>query len=108
MEETWEVYSIASTFSLLSVDRHEIKPIGTLMAQPITIGTQPFVLDFVVIPLKKKGNDAILRRGWLVAARSNHNWKKNTFLLENGARKFVVDLRTQMVSKEMASESNFD
>lgn len=50
------------TFQLLIVDQHGIKPLGTLMAQPVTIGTQPFLLDFVVIPLKIKGYDAVLGR----------------------------------------------
>lgn len=48
------------TFQLLTVDQHGIKPLGILMSQPVTIGTQPFLLDFVVIPLKRRGYDAIL------------------------------------------------
>ena len=48
------------TFQLLTTDQHGIKPLGTLMAQPVTIGTQPFLLDFVVIPLKRRGYNAIL------------------------------------------------
>ena len=80
------------------------------MAQQVTIKTQPFVLDFVVIPLKKKGYDAILGRGWLVTAKVNHNWKKNILSMESGGQKFSIDLRTQIVSKEMAlsSESESD
>lgn len=61
------------TFNLLGADQHGIKPLGMLMAQQVTVGAQPFVLDFVVIPLKQKGYDAILGRGWLVAAKANHN-----------------------------------
>lgn len=75
------------------------------MAQRVTIGTQPFILDFVVIPLKKKGYDAILGRGWLIAARVSHNWKRNMLSMESGGRKFVIDLRTQVVSEELASSS---
>lgn len=61
------------------------------------------MLEFVVIPLKKKGYDAILGRGWMVAAKVNHNWKKNVLSMESGGRKFSIDLRTQVVSEEMAS-----
>ena len=31
------------TFQLLMADQHGIKPLGTLMAQPVTIGMQPFI-----------------------------------------------------------------
>ena len=61
------------TFQLFTVDQHKIKPLGTLMTQLVTIGTQPFLLDFVVIPLKRKGYDAILNRGWLVQAKVKHD-----------------------------------
>lgn len=57
-EETWKTLEQPTlwppTFQLLSADQHKIKPLGTLMVQTITIGTQPFLLDFVVIPLKEK------------------------------------------------------
>ena len=63
-EETWKKLGKPTlwppTSNLLRVDQHGIKPLGTLMAQPITIETEPFVLDFIVIPLKKKGCNAIL------------------------------------------------
>lgn len=86
------------TFNLVGANQHGIKPLGTLMAQQVTIGTRPFLLDFLVIPLKKKGYDAILGRGWLVTAKVNHNWKRNTLSMEKGGQKYVIDLRTQMVS----------
>ena len=63
------------TFQLLTADQHGIKPLGTLRAQPVAIGTQPFLLDFVVIQLKRKGYDVILRHNWLVQAKVNHDWK---------------------------------
>jgi hypothetical protein len=57
-KETWKKLGQLTlwlpTFQLLSVDQHGIKPLGTLMAQTITIRTQPFLLNFVVIPLKRK------------------------------------------------------
>ena len=56
-------------FQLLTADQHSIKPLGILRAQPVMIGTQSFLLDFIVIPLKRKGYDAILGRGWLIQAR---------------------------------------
>lgn len=96
------------TFNLLGADQQGIKPLGTLMAQPVTVNTQPFVLDFVVIPLKQKGYDAILGRGWLVTAKANHNWKRNTLSMESGGKKFTIDLRTQLVSEEIASSSESD
>lgn len=45
------------------------------MAQKVTIETQPFLLNFVVIPLEKKAYDALLERGWLIAAKEDHNWR---------------------------------
>lgn len=76
-EETWKKLKKPTlwppTFNLVGADQHNIKPINTLMAPQVTIGTHPFVLDFVVIPLKKKGYNAILGRGWLVTAKVNHN-----------------------------------
>lgn len=59
--------------------------------------------DFVVIPLKKKGYDTILGRGWLVTTKVNHNWKKNTLSMEKAGRKYVIDLRTQVIREELAS-----
>lgn len=58
---------------LLTADQHEIKSLGNLMVQSVTIGTQPFLLHFVVIPLKRKGYDAILRWGWVVQAKVKHD-----------------------------------
>lgn len=81
------------TINLLGADQQGIKPLGTLMAQPVTVGTQPFVLDFVVIPLNQKGYDTILGRGWLVTAKANHNWKRNTLSMESKGKKFTIDLR---------------
>lgn len=61
------------TFQLLTTDHHGIKPLETLMAQSVTIGMQLFLLDFVVIPLKRRGYDAILGWGWLVQAKVKHD-----------------------------------
>ena len=77
------------------------------MAQPMTIGTQLFLLDFVVIPLKRRGYDAILSRGWLVQAKVKHDWKKNTLSIESKGQKFIIDLHTQMVGEEALS-SDFE
>ena len=57
------------TFQLLTTNQHGIKPLGTLMVQLVIIGTQPFLLDFVVIPLKRRKYDAILGWSWLVQAK---------------------------------------
>lgn len=107
-EETWKQLGKPtlwpSTFNLVGADQHGIKPFGTLMAQQVTTGTQP-LLDFVVIPLKKKGYDAIVGRGWLVTVKVNQNWQRNTLSMEKGGWKYVIDLRTQMVSEELASSS---
>ena len=58
LEDTWKKLGKPTlwppTFQLLTADQHWIKPFGTLRVQPVTIGTQPFLLDFVVIPLKRK------------------------------------------------------
>ena len=70
-------------FQLLTANQHGIKPLGVLMAQQVTIGTQPFLLDFVVIPLKKRGYDAILGKGWLIQAKVTHDWKRNTLSMES-------------------------
>lgn len=94
------------TFQLLTADQHGIKPLGTLMAQPVTIGMQPFLLDFVVIPLKRRGYDAILGRGWLVQAKVKHDWKRNTLSMECRGRRFIIDLHTQMVGEEVASSDS--
>ena len=82
------------TYRLLIVDQHGIKPLGTLIAQLVTIGTQPFLLDFVVIPLQRKGYDAILGWGWLVQAKVKHDWKRNSLSTESGGRRFTIDLHT--------------
>ena len=76
------------------------------MAQPVTIGTHPFLLDFVVIPLKRRGYDAILGWGWLVQARVKHDWKRNTLSMEKGGRRFIIDLHTQMVGEEATSSNS--
>ena len=103
-EETWKKLRQPTLwppkFQLLTADQHDIKPLGIMMAQPVTIGTQSFLLDFVVILLKRKGYDAILGRGWLIQARVRHDWKKNTLSLESKGRRFVIDLHTQMVDEE--------
>ena len=108
-EETWKKLGQLTlwppNFQLLTTDQHNIKPLGILMAQPVTIGTQPFLLDFVVIPLKRKGYDTILGRGWLIQAKVKHNWKKNTLSLESKGRKFI-DLNTQMVGEEALSSDS--
>lgn len=39
------------TFHLVGVDQHDFKPLGTLMAQKVTIGTQCLFLDFIFIQL---------------------------------------------------------
>ena len=76
LEDTWKKLGKPTlwppTFQLLMPDQHGIKPLGVLMAQPVIVGTQPFLLDFVII-LLKRGYDAILGRGWLVQARVKHN-----------------------------------
>lgn len=51
-EETWRGLG-KPTFHLVSADQHGIKPLGTLMAQKVVVGTQHFFLDFVVIPLER-------------------------------------------------------
>ena len=76
------------------------------MAQQVTIETQPFLLDFVIIPLKRRGYDAILGRGRLVQEKVKHDWKKNTLSMEHGGRRFIIDLHTQMVGEEAASSDS--
>ena len=76
------------------------------MAQLVTIGTQPFLLDFVVIPQKRRGYKAILGRGWLVQAKVKHDWKRNTLSMKCGGRRFIIDLHTQMVGEEVASSDS--
>lgn len=72
------------------------------MAQPVTIGTQSFLLDFVVIPLKRR-YDAILGQGWLIKEKLKHDWKKNTLSMESRGQRFIIDLHTQMVGEEVGS-----
>lgn len=55
---------------------------------------QPFLLDFVVILLKRKGYDTILGWGWLVQVKVKHDWKRNTLSMEGGGQRFVIDLHT--------------
>lgn len=69
LDETWKKLGQPilwpSTFQLLSIIQHGIKPLRTLMVQTVMIGTQPFLLDFVVIPVERKGYYAILGgAGW--------------------------------------------
>ena len=75
------------------------------MAQPVTIGTQPFLLNFVVIPLKRRYG-AILGRWWLVQAKVKLDWKWNTLSMEKGGRRFIIDLHTQMVGEELVSSDS--
>ena len=46
-EETWRKLGQPTLwppkFQLLTADQHGIKPLGILMAQQVTIGTQPFL-----------------------------------------------------------------
>ena len=93
-------------FQLSTVDQHGIKPLGVLMAQLVTIGTQPFLLDFVVILLKRRGYDAILGQGWLIQAKVKHDWKKNTLSIERRGRRFIIDLHTQMVGEKATSSDS--
>ena len=66
-EDTWKRLGQPTlwppTFQLLTTNQHGIKPLGVLTAQLVMIGTQPFLLDFIMIPLKRKGYDAILDEG---------------------------------------------
>lgn len=64
---------------------------GVLTVQLVTIGTQPFLLDFIMIPLKRKGYDAILGRGWLIQEKVKQDWKKNTLSFESKGQKFIID-----------------
>ncbi len=105
MEEVATADVVATYVQLLTADQHSIKPLGVLMAQPVTIGTQSFLLDFVVISLKRRGYDAILGRGWLVQARVKHDWKKNTLSMERRGRRFIIDLHTQMVDEVASLDS---
>lgn len=108
-EETWKALGKPTlwptTFHLVGANQHGIKPIGTLMGQKVTIGTQQFFLDFMVISLERKGYDALLGRGWLIMAKADHNWKKNTLSIESDGKKYIIDLRNQVVSQEVASDS---
>ena len=86
LEETWKGLGKPilwpPTFQLVDVDQHGIKPIKTLMAQWVMIGTHPFIWNSMVIPLKRKGYDIILKRGWLLQVRLNHDWNRNIFSME--------------------------
>ena len=59
----------------------------------------------MVIILEKKGYDALLGRGWLVIAKATHNWKRNTLSIESEGRKYIIDLKNQSISQDMASDS---
>ena len=43
-----------------------------------------------------------------MTAKANHNWKWNTLSMESGGKKFTIDLRTQLVSEELASSSRLE
>ena len=75
------------------------------MAQEVIVGTQQFFLDNVVITLEKKGYNALLGRGWLIKKKDSHNWKKNTLFIERNGKKYVIDLRSQIVSQELSLDS---
>ena len=75
------------------------------MGQKVIVGTQQFFLNFVVITLEKKGYDALLGRGWLVATKATHNWKRNTLSIESEGRKYIKDLKNRSVSQDLASDS---
>ena len=62
------------------------------MVWTVKIETQAFLLDFMVIPLNRKGYDAILERGWLVQAKVKHDWKRNTLSMERGDHRFISNL----------------
>ena len=70
------------------------------------VGTQQFFMEFVVITLEKKGYDTLLGKGWLVVAKATHNWKQNTLSIESKGIKYIIDLRNQSVSQDLAS--NFE
>ena len=76
-----------------------------MIGQKVIIGTQQFILGFVVITLEKKGYDALLGRGWLVVAKATHNWKWNTLTIESEGKKYTIDLKNHTVSQELASDS---
>lgn len=96
----------SSTFYLVGVDKHGIKPLVILMAQQAMIGTQQFILDSIVIPLQKRVYDALLGRDWLITAKASHNWKCSTLSIESEGRKYIIDLRNQAVSEELASSNS--
>lgn len=109
-EETWKCLGKPTlwppTFHLVGADQHGIRPLGILMEQKVSIGTQLFLLNFVVIPMEKKAYDALLGRGWLIAAKATHNWKRNTLSIENRGRKYTIDLKNQAVSEDLASSAS--
>jgi len=70
------------------------------MAQKVTIGTQCFFLDFVVISLEKKAYDVLVGRNWLIAGKVNHILKQNTLSIESKWVKYVINLRNQAMRKE--------
>ena len=102
MEKTKTTNVVATNLPVTHGRPTRDQRLGTLMAQPVTIGTQPFLLDFVVIPLKRRGYDASLGRSWLVQEKVKHDWKRNTLSMERGGRRFIIDLHTQMVGEETA------
>lgn len=57
-EDTWKSLDKPTiwlpTFQLVGADQHGIKVLGVLMGQKVIIGTQAFLLSFVVISLRKK------------------------------------------------------
>lgn len=90
----------------MGADQHGIKPLVTWMEHKVTIGTQLFFLDFVVILLQKKVYEALLGREWLITVKVDYNWKHNVLSIESQGRKYVIDLRTQVVSEELASSDS--
>ena len=41
----------------------------------------------------------------MVVAKATHNWKQNTLSIESEGRKYIIDLKNQSVSQDLASDS---
>lgn len=54
---------------------------------------------------RKERIRCLLDREWLILAKANHNWKKNTLSTENEGKKYTINLQNQIVSQELASDS---
>lgn len=52
--------------------------------------------------MEKKAYDALLGRGWLIAAKANQNWK-NTLSIKSHKKKYTIDLKNRAVTEELAS-----